>query len=163
MRVSGPPPPPTHPPRLRPSRSGGYGRRWSAHPHRCPFASSAARSGGFSNSRVNRAAVRTGFRRSQRRVGMPDEEYFAGFLQIAERAYGPSCPPDQRTRGATMCAHYGMVVYGGAGGLHACGWPHLLGIWRILCAGECRVAQCAGGCSHAARESRKTRQILAPW
>ena len=51
-----------------------------------------------------------------------------------------------------MCAITAMVVYGGAGGLHACGVAALLGIRRILVPANAGLLS-ALGMLHAARES----------
>lgn len=110
---------------------------------------------------VNRAAAEQAFDDLKGVVGMADEEILQGFLQIANERMAQAVRQISVREGYDV-RDYGMVVYGGAGGLHACGVAALLGIGRILVPANAGLLS-ALGMLHAARESRQTRQILAPW
>ncbi|HUF62172.1 MAG TPA: hydantoinase B/oxoprolinase family protein [Verrucomicrobiales bacterium] len=90
--------------------------------------------------------------------GQDREDFLEGFLQIA----------DERMAGAIQCvsaregldpAEFGLVVFGGAAGLHGCSVARLLGIRRILAPLEAGVLS-ARGLERAPVEQFAERQIL---
>ncbi|MCC5838683.1 MAG: hydantoinase B/oxoprolinase family protein [Opitutales bacterium] len=110
---------------------------------------------------VNRRAAEQAFAEIEGVGGMAEGEILQGFLQIANERMAQAVRQISVREGYDV-RDYGLVVYGGAGGLHACGVAALLGIARILVPANAGLLS-ALGMLHAARESRQTRQILAPW
>ncbi len=93
-------------------------------------------------------------------AGLDRERMLAGFLRIANERMAQVARTISVREGYDPREH-ALLVFGGAGGLHACAVAELLGMETILMPADAGLLS-ALGILHAAEESRAARQILRP-
>ncbi len=96
-----------------------------------------------------------------RAAGLDRARMLAGFLRIANERMAQVARTISVREGYDPRDH-ALLVFGGAGGLHACALAGLLGMETILMPADAGLLS-ALGILHAAEESRAVRQVLRPF
>ncbi|MCC5806586.1 MAG: hydantoinase B/oxoprolinase family protein [Opitutales bacterium] len=109
---------------------------------------------------LDRSAAERAAEELSRAGGLDRDRILAGFLRIADERMAQVARTISVREGYDPREH-ALLVFGGAGGLHACAVAGLLGMETILMPADAGLLS-ALGILHAAEESRAARQVLRP-